>query len=302
MEDISKKIRGQKVAESPINKLKAKLLQKQKMLQEIFSLAREISSLNNPFLNRTESEKELGGESSKNSRYNNSCPRRDPKRPTSFKGRRDSSKNLSATKPDNTVDMRKLALKNVIQKKIYYDNNTPRSKASPKIEDSSFEEACANQSNSERSRATPTFAISNSRLLHESSMIWEDNTPELDENFGIREDPAKAIEVYEGISRSYSLNEVSHNLLDAIDDDAYGADNTKNKKRYNSFVEELLESHEYEGDPRLNNSCVLDGILKQRVKKNLLLRKANSVELEKEARKSNDSDTTLNINLKKYFW
>jgi hypothetical protein len=53
----------------------------------------------------------------------------------------------------------------------------------------------------------------------------------------------------------------------------------ENKRRHNSFAEELLEAHEYEEDPRLNNSCVLDGLLKPAAEKRIVLRKANSVEL-----------------------
>jgi hypothetical protein len=108
IEELSKKSKTMQQAESPANKLKAKLLEKQKTLQEITAIAKEISVLNSAASQRKKSESDK-------------TAHRPPK---SKRSSQHSCKNLvalsaaSGANPGQCSDMRKLALKNSMRNRL----------------------------------------------------------------------------------------------------------------------------------------------------------------------------------------
>eukprot|EP01022_Parablepharisma_sp_SALTPOND_P016839 TRINITY_DN2567_c0_g1_i1.p1 TRINITY_DN2567_c0_g1~~TRINITY_DN2567_c0_g1_i1.p1 ORF type:complete len:565 (-),score=38.63 TRINITY_DN2567_c0_g1_i1:979-2673(-) len=286
VEGILKKSKIMCQAESPATKLKQQLLEKQKKLQEIHAIAKEIGLLNSKDPKKANSDKNLGG-TTKSSQRNRPSHKR-----TAL--RRQSCKNVAGSQ---VTDFRKLALKNSMRNKTNL-MQTPPSKVTFRTTEDSFEEACTNWLKID---FLGQKSKKNADLVAEINNLVSANRPVLTEEFDWEDSVVCSDddECYGTIHRSYSYSSIPQKLLD-FQNEREDADKPDNKRRHNSFAEELLESHEYEKDPRVNNSCVLDSLLRSQNEQHIALRRTNSLELNRKPNVFDDSETSI-INSKKYF-
>ncbi len=121
----------------------------------------------------------------------------------------------------------------------------------------------------------------NEGLVTEINTLVSESRPVLKEAFD--RSRANSFSFDLGPHRSLSFTETDLRLLDTLcgeTEDRWDLPKTANstKGRRYSFEDELLGAHEYVEDPRLNNSCVLDSVMK-RTAAPIVLRRTNSMDL-----------------------
>jgi hypothetical protein len=239
--------------ESPALKLKKSLLIKQRKLQDIANLSREIDLLNIDW------SKKKALENPPFSPSRRSFTSKELVDKTSMR------RIINKSAIDQPHDLRKrgMVMRNIIMKTDTL--GTPNSRHIPKRESNSFQEAYSNYIQEEKKKSNRDFHIDrlDNKLIMEYNGIMMDGYLKKH----LSEDRPRVI-------RCFTAPLISHKLLENLKEEVV---NTKPiTRRHNSFEEELMSYHRYEEFPLLSTSCIIDKVSPVRSKH--LLRNVNSFE------------------------
>jgi len=290
-------------SQTSANKLMQKLTDKQLKLQEIFYIAREINNLSTNIRKTSDADtpqKFNSEESLKNAKYSMKMPKA-----ASF-NRRKSTRNTPEISRINLMkggmELRKIALKNLMHEKVAILDTTPHEMSITK-----------RVSMAESVIETLTTKYKKSAgIVSEINDLVATNKPVLTENYDNFDSTADF--PYESSiasftqNRSFSHSPVSKKLLESSENtrlDRIYKDfpkPDKTKKRCSSFYDELLLNTEYEVDPRFNTSCVLDSIYKPSTENNIILRRTNSMDIPKKLYEISENSQIINSAKKYFYW